>query len=68
MPRLNGIDMVQQMRQVKPDIPVILISGDPESEREEVLTKLKPHQPPLIKKPFTLSTLMQTIQQQLPAD
>ena len=27
MPKMNGIDFVQQLRQVRPDVPVIVVSG-----------------------------------------
>ncbi len=27
MPQMNGIDFVQQLRQIRPDVPVIVVSG-----------------------------------------
>ncbi|MBU6399366.1 MAG: response regulator [Verrucomicrobia bacterium] len=61
MPVMNGIDMVLQIRQLEPDLEVILVSGDVEASSQENLARLGQPQPTLIRKPFTLKGLMEAI-------
>ena len=61
MPELSGIDMVLRIRQIKPSMNVILMSGDAEATREEKLAALNPDQPVLLKKPFALKDLLNAI-------
>lgn len=60
MPNLSGIELLRRVREVSPDVPVILISGYAtwsESDLEDVL-------PPgrFIPKPFPFHTLFSTIE------
>jgi signal transduction histidine kinase/ActR/RegA family two-component response regulator len=41
MPRLTGIELVRQLRQIRPDIPVILCTGFSEKATPEVLQTLE---------------------------
>jgi CheY-like chemotaxis protein len=65
MPRLNGIDMVQQIRRMNPAMRVILVSGDAHATRQDALAAITPKPPPLIQKPFTLKDLMDVVRAQL---
>ena len=61
MPKMSGIDLVLQIRQIEPNTKILLISGDAEATREEKLVRLGNNPPPLIKKPFTLRELLEHI-------
>jgi len=49
MPGMNGAEFVRQLRSFDPDIPVIVISGLPDADREykdlNVIFRLKPCEP-----------------------
>lgn len=54
MPKMNGIELYENIRKLDANIRVILVSGDPDTKLEEALAKLGAQRPPLIKKPFSL--------------
>jgi CheY-like chemotaxis protein len=64
MPQMSGIELVLQIRQIKPEATVVLMSGDAEATREEKLAKLDPRRPYLLKKPFAVKDLMEIIRSQ----
>jgi FixJ family two-component response regulator len=51
MPKLSGIDLVKRLRDERPDLPVVMISGYPEAGGEgsaipdDVTFLLKPFEP-----------------------
>jgi DNA-binding response OmpR family regulator len=50
MPGCSGVELVRQIRAIKPDLPVIVLSGLPEAESEyrglDVIFRRKPLPPP----------------------
>lgn len=63
MPKLDGLDMVRELRQRKPAVPVVFMSGYTGHERpaleDEDLRRL-------LSKPFTPAELVARVQQILP--
>ncbi|MBI3876905.1 MAG: response regulator, partial [Verrucomicrobia bacterium] len=58
MPNLNGVEMVRQVLQTHPDVPLLMISGDADDKLARSLADLGSHAPPLLKKPFTVKALL----------
>lgn len=63
MPVLTGVDLCQQVKRVRPDLPVILCTGDPEQATEEVLKRAGADD--YFLKPVTLQGLAQIVRQTL---
>ncbi len=61
MPRLGGIDTLQRMREIKPGIPIVLVSGFSEVEIHELSTDKHPDA--FVQKPFRLNVLKKTLYQ-----
>ena len=57
MPFLNGIEMVEQIKAVRPQARIVLMSAFPEA----VISKLKEPQHPLIRKPFLMEDLIRVV-------
>jgi two-component system cell cycle sensor histidine kinase/response regulator CckA len=57
MPVMDGITMVQEMRKVRPSIPVLLMSGYP----EKVVRAFNGEKVPSISKPFLTQTLIRAV-------
>lgn len=65
MPRMNGLEMLNALRQIAPGIPVILASGYSE---EQVMDLSHPEQPQaFLEKPFGIQELQEAIGQTLAA-
>lgn len=62
MPETNGPEMIKQLKEIKPDIKIVFMSGYAEDQiiHDEVFNILH-SQIPFIKKPFTFDELSQTI-------
>lgn len=59
MPRLNGLGAIRKLRELKPDLPVILSSGHPAAE---ALQDLSPGEEiRFIQKPYSMKVLRQAI-------
>lgn len=67
MPEMSGIEMVLEIRKIKPSMNLVLMSGDAEATRQEKLAVLNPNQPILLKKPFALKDLLAVIRRGSPA-
>jgi two-component system cell cycle sensor histidine kinase/response regulator CckA len=61
MPKMSGIELFAAIREIDPNMRIILVSGDAEGTREAALTKLGDERPLLIKKPFTLKSFNEVI-------
>ncbi len=59
MPHLGGLETFQEMRRIKPDVKVILCSGDPETRATEGIEGLQG----FISKPFRLNVLLSKVRQ-----
>jgi two-component system cell cycle sensor histidine kinase/response regulator CckA len=66
MPRLGGEDTVREWRRLRPDLPVILMSGLHEDEMDERFTGLAVSA--FLQKPFTLNDFVATVQAVLNVD
>jgi CheY-like chemotaxis protein len=66
MPRLGGEDTVREWRRVRPDLPVILMSGYHENDLHERCAGLAVSA--FLQKPFTLTDFIAKVQTVLPAD
>ena len=64
MPRMDGVETLAALRQVAPDVPVVLVSGFGASRPEDVAGWLAPGPAPdaLLRKPFTPAQLVSTLQ------
>jgi DNA-binding NtrC family response regulator len=56
MPRLNGIALIEWLRHIDPRLPVVLMTGEPNAEKE-LETLLRDPRVRLIIKPFEPETL-----------
>jgi len=65
MPKMNGFEFYENVRKLDPEVPVVWISGDPEAAQEDALARFGPKRPQLLRKPFTLKALMETIRTHL---
>lgn len=63
MPRLDGAQVLRQLRQIRRDLPVIIMSGHGESEFEEKFAGMNPTG--FLRKPFTLEQLRRRIREAL---
>ncbi|MCK4788449.1 MAG: PAS domain S-box protein [Desulfobacteraceae bacterium] len=64
MPNLTGLEMVEKMVKIRPDLPVIVITGYTDSATMEKLSN--PAISALLNKPFDLDILLATVQRFLP--
>ncbi len=58
-PELDGVETCRRMRAIQPDLPVVVVSGDPESERYEKIRCLGVQQ--LLHKPCTVEKLARAV-------
>ena len=64
MPNMNGVEMAVEIRKLDPKIPVLFMSGAPEAmRRESVFFQVASPVSKLVKKPFTLKELVETVDQ-----
>ncbi len=56
MPRLNGIELAQRLRQQRPELPILFISGSPDSE--QLLQTAAMANSRFLRKPFLPSALI----------
>ena len=63
MPQMTGLELAQKIRQIRPDLPIILASGFAEQLSQDKLKKAGIRE--LLKKPFLVETLAETINQVL---
>ncbi len=59
MPRLTGLQLAEEITMVRPDLPVVLITGMGDGMKQKM--KDHPHIKGIIHKPFGLEALQQTI-------
>ena len=59
MPRKNGSQLIYEMRSIRPELPVLVMSGSLDEWSEELLGI------PCIAKPFTLDTLLRAVEKYL---
>ncbi|MFL5307555.1 MAG: response regulator [Polyangia bacterium] len=64
MPCMDGVETLSALRQVAPDVPVILVSGFGTSRLDDVAGWLAPGTAPeaVLRKPFTPEELLSTLQ------
>lgn len=69
MPQMNGIDFVQQLRQIRPDVPVIVVSGSTRNimQRYGIDTIQVPGANASLSKPFKSTDLLTQIRDLLDA-
>jgi CheY-like chemotaxis protein len=69
MPQMNGIDFVQQLRKIRPDVPVIVVSGSTRNimQRFGIDTIQVPGANASLSKPFKSIDLVAQIRQLLDA-
>jgi DNA-binding response OmpR family regulator len=58
MPILNGIEMAERIKEVRPSTRIVLVSGFPEA----VATKLNGPKYPFVQKPFLTEDLIRVVQ------
>lgn len=63
MPEMSGLDVIKAVKQIKSDLPIIAMTGSPDSKIIDELSKLGVSN--YLKKPFFLSYLEQVITQNL---
>ena len=56
MPETHGCELAQRIRERQPAVPIVFISGDPESELSAAAQKFSNHR--YLKKPFRTSELV----------
>jgi PAS domain S-box-containing protein len=66
MPEMSGLDLRQRLREMRPKLPVLLMSG----YSEEAITRLGSAAAlgPLIEKPFTVQGILQKVREALSAE
>jgi CheY-like chemotaxis protein len=66
MPRMAGEDAFRALRELRPDLPVVLMSGYPESE---VMGRFRGMGPSaFLQKPFRPLELLETVRRHVPAE
>jgi len=63
MRRMSGAEMVQTLRASHPDLPAIIITGQP--DHPELASPAARHRTRVVTKPFELTTLMENVQELL---
>ncbi|MDA3874861.1 MAG: response regulator [Kiritimatiellae bacterium] len=64
MPGINGIDLSKEIRKLKPDIPILIMTGYVHHDEVDGLADANLHQ--VISKPIRLELLMQKLNEMLP--
>lgn len=57
MPGMTGLDLAAELRKLRPDLPVLLMSGYPDRVPRGVVGSLAP----LLQKPFTMAQLLESV-------
>lgn len=64
MPEMDGVEVIKTAKQIKPDLPIIVMTGSPDSEIVEIAIELsKLGVSNYLKEPFPLSYLERVIAQ-----
>ena len=58
MPEIRGTELAKQLRKVRPNVKILLISGYREPAEDSLIEEMKI---PFLQKPFSMNTLLQTI-------
>jgi CheY-like chemotaxis protein len=66
MPDLDGIEFLEELRAMKPDVPVIIITGYPSPETEASAKRLGAAH--YVTKPFTPERITQAVRELLPPE
>ena len=61
MPRMNGVELVENVRKLNPQTKVIFMTADP---KQDILQKIK-YNPTIISKPFNLFNVMDKVEEKL---
>ena len=61
MPRMNGVELVENVRKLNPQTKVIFMTADP---KQDILQKIK-YNPTIISKPFNLFNIMDKVEEKL---
>jgi DNA-binding response OmpR family regulator len=64
MPRLNGVELISEIRKIKPDLPILVVSGKLTPELQFTLGSLKVQK--ILHKPIRPEQFRQTIQELFP--
>jgi CheY-like chemotaxis protein len=69
MPKMDGVDFVKQLREIKPDLPVIVVSGSTRNimQRYGIDSIQVPGANASLPKPFRSVDLIEQVRQLLPA-
>ena len=69
MPKMDGVDFVKQLRKIKPDLPVIVVSGSTRNimQRYGIDSIQVPGANASLPKPFKSVDLIEQVRQLLPA-
>jgi CheY-like chemotaxis protein len=59
LPDMSGVDVIRHMREIHPEIPIVVVTGDP--EHPQVSDMMGYHPAGVVGKPFNLMQLEQTI-------
>ncbi len=62
MPSVNGLQLVHLARQVRPALPVVLMSGNPDTKLQEEVARLRVN---FLPKPWKMEKLILTVQSAL---
>lgn len=61
MPRLDGVGLIRELRASRPDLPIVLLTGDPTQFRPDDLLGGFPGRTALLAKPVRPKTLAETV-------
>ena len=61
MPRMNGVELVENVRKLNPQTKVIFMTADP---KQDILQNIK-YNPTIISKPFNLFNIMDKVEEKL---
>jgi PAS domain S-box-containing protein len=61
MPNIGGLELAMEARRLHPELPTLLMSGDPRLESEAASRLPAPGEPLFIPKPFTPESLLQAV-------
>jgi len=63
--RLDGFGLVQRARELRPELPIVLVSGFPDAQQESAWQALPKERLAFVKKPFDSTRLAQLLRQLL---